>query len=197
MSAPIRSSRVAFNISRSKQERRQILITEDPIIVFQNIPNEDIHTFAYVWTNCRNAFATPIEVSSKHALWMQQPIFLVPINVNLSICFSHKEIKRSHSVPSKDYTADDPSNPRFGCSEKLFDPMFKSNQSSWLIFLIFWKTTGKHMVLYNSKMIILRCLSSTIATYPVFPKKQVTICWKCFMLEQLLLDLADFEIFIQ
>ena len=42
-----------------------------------------------------------------------------------------------------------------------------------LVFLISWKTTGKQMVVYHSKLTVLRCSSGTIAACPVFPKKQV------------------------
>ena len=47
-----------------------------------------------------------------------------------------------------------------------------------LIFLISWKTTGKQMVVYHSELTILRCSSGTIATCPVFHKKQAIICLK-------------------
>ena len=54
---------------------------------------------------------------------------------------------------------------------------------SWrLVFLISWKT-------------VLRYSSGTIATSPVFPKKQAINCLKCFVREQLLL--AHFETPIQ
>ena len=51
----------------------------------------------------------------------------------------------------------------------------------------------EEMVMYHSKLTVLRCASGTIATCPVFQKKQV----KCFMREQLLLDLAHLETPIQ
>ena len=42
-----------------------------------------------------------------------------------------------------------------------------------------------------------RYSSGTIATCPVFPKKQAIICWKFFVREQLLLDLTHLETPIQ
>ena len=45
-----------------------------------------------------------------------------------------------------------------------------------LVFLISWKTTGKQMVVYHSKLTVQRWSSGSIATCPVFPKKQAIIC---------------------
>ena len=66
-----------------------------------------------------------------------------------------------------------------------------------LVFLISWKTTGKQMVVYHSKLTVLRCSSATIATCPVFRKNRRSFAWKCFVREQLLLDLAHLETSIQ
>ena len=44
------------------------------------------------------------------------------------------------------------------------------------VFLISWMTTGRQMVVYHSELTVLRCSSGTIATCPVFPKKQAIIC---------------------
>ena len=59
-----------------------------------------------------------------------------------------------------------------------------------LVFLISPKTSGKQMVVYHSEMTVLRRTNDKVATCPVFPKKQATICFVC---EQLLLELAHFE----
>ena len=45
-----------------------------------------------------------------------------------------------------------------------------------LVFLISWKTVGKQMVVYHSKLTILRWSRGTNATCPVFLKKQAIIC---------------------
>ena len=45
-----------------------------------------------------------------------------------------------------------------------------------LVFLIYWKITGKQMVVYHLELTVLRCFSGTIATCPVFPRKQAIIC---------------------
>ena len=66
-----------------------------------------------------------------------------------------------------------------------------------LVFLISWKTTGKQMAVYHSELTVLRCYSGTIATYPVFPKNRQSFSWKCFVCEQLLLDLTHLETPIQ
>ena len=52
------------------------------------------------------------------------------------------------------------------------------------------------MVVTHSELTVLRCSSGTIATCLVFPNKQ-SFAGKCFVHEQLLLDLTDLEIPIQ
>ena len=66
-----------------------------------------------------------------------------------------------------------------------------------LVFLISWKTTGKQMVVYHSELAFQRCSSGTIATCSIFPKNGRSFAWKCFVREQLLLDLAHLETSIQ
>ena len=106
------------------REQKQILIRENRFIVFQNIPHWDLYTFACVWTNCRSTFATLIEVSPKHGFWKHPPLLPVSKNVDLSFYFLRTGIKRSYSVPSQDYAADDLSNQCFERSKmRLFDPM--------------------------------------------------------------------------
>ena len=46
-----------------------------------------------------------------------------------------------------------------------------------LVFLISCKIIGKQMVVYHIELPVLRCSSGTIATFPVFSKKQAIICW--------------------
>ena len=54
--------------------------------------------------------------------------YILDINVGLSFNFLRTGIKRSHSVPSQDYTADDSSNRCFGCSKmQLFELMCESS----------------------------------------------------------------------
>ena len=48
------------------------------------------------------------------------------------------------------------------------------------------------MVVYHTELTVLHCSSGTIATCPVFSKKQA-FAWKCFVREQLLLDFAQPE----
>ena len=91
-------------------------------------------------------------------------------NVNLSFHFLRTAIKRNHSVPSQDYTADDSSNRCFECS-KICESSYCRIRLRRLVFLISWKTTGKQMVMYHSELTVLHCSCGTIATCPVFPKK--------------------------
>ena len=48
-------------------------------------------------------------------------------NVDLSFYFLRTGIKRSHSVPSQDYTADASSNRYFECSKMLFESMHETS----------------------------------------------------------------------
>lgn len=90
-----------------------------PLIIKNNI---------FVFQNCRSSFTTFIEVSPKHAFWKHQPLHQRSKNLDPSVCFSRKGIKRSHSVRSKDYTVDDSSNRCFGCSKlQLFEPICESS----------------------------------------------------------------------
>ena len=93
--------------------------------------------------------------------------------------------KRIHSVSSQDCMADNSSNRCFECSKmQLFEPMCESSHcccekcsafGGWFSWFLL-KTTGKQMVVYHSELTILRCSGGTIATCPVFPKKQAIIC---------------------
>ena len=68
-----------------------------------------------------------------------------------------------------------------------------------LIFLIAWKTTNKQMlVVYHSELTVL-CCSSVIRLRHVqfFRKNRRSFAWKCFVREQLLLDLTHLETPIQ
>ena len=82
---------------------------------------------------------------SKHAFWTHQALLQMSKNVDLSFYFLRTGIKRSHSVPSQDYTADDSSNRCFECSKmQLFEPSVKSDPSSAIGFPDFlednWQT---------------------------------------------------------
>ena len=67
-----------------------------------------------------------------------------------------------------------------------------------LVFLISWKTTGKQMVVYHSKLTVQRWSSGTIVTCPVFPQKnRWSFAWKCFVRDQLLMDLIHLKTAIQ
>ena len=57
-------------------------------------------------------------------------------------------------------------------------------------FLISWKT----LVVYHSELIVLHCSSGTTATCP---KNRWSFAWKCFVRDQLLLDLAYLKTNIQ
>ena len=72
------------------------------------------------------------EVSPKHVFWTHQSLLQVSKNVDLSFYFLRMGIKRSHSVPSQDFTADDSSNRCFECSKMqlLFEPMCEE----WSVF---------------------------------------------------------------
>ena len=122
------------------RKQKQIFIIEKRFNVFQNIPHWDRYNFTCVWTNCRSTFATLIEVSPKHALWT---LLQVLKNVDLSFYFLSMGIKRSHSMPSQDYTADNSSNRCFECSKtQLCESrhwLVKSDQSSAVDFPDFWE----------------------------------------------------------
>ena len=80
-------------------------------------------------------------------------------------------------MPSQDYTADDSSNRCFECSKmQLLEQMCESGRR--LLFPISWKTNGKQMIVYHSDL-----YCGAIATCKLLSKK-------CFVREQLLLDLA-------
>ena len=64
-----------------------------------------------------------------------------------------------------------------------------------LVFLISWKTTGKQMIVHHSELTFLRYSSGTIEHVQFFRKNRRA--WKCFVREQLLLDLAHLETPIQ
>ena len=53
-----------------------------------------------------------------------------------------------------------------------------------LVFLISWKTTVKQMVVYHSELTVVRCSSGT---------NKRSFAWKCFVRDQLWLDLAHLE----
>ena len=101
--------------------------------------------------NCRSNFATLIDVSPKHAFWIHQLLLQVSKNVDLSFYFVRMGIKRSHSVPSQNYTADDPPNRCFECSKmsrcvRARIVVVKSDLSSAVDFPDFlegnWQTNG-------------------------------------------------------
>ena len=83
--------------------------------------------------------------------WTHQPLLQVSKNVDFSFYFLRTGRKRSHSVPSEDYTTDDSSNRCFKFSKmQLFEPIALS---CWrvirlrrLVFLTSWETTSKQMV---------------------------------------------------
>lgn len=76
-----------------------------PLIIKNNI---------FVFQNCRSSFTTFIEVSPKHAFWMQQALLQVSKNFDFSVCFLRAGMKRSHSMPGQDYMADGSWNQCFG-----------------------------------------------------------------------------------
>lgn len=70
--------------------------------------------------------------------------------------------------------------------------MVKSNSSSEVEFPGFLEDNWRKMVMFHSKLTALCCLSGTVATCSVLPRKQAAIC-----LGQFSLDSALFEIPIQ
>lgn len=157
----------------------RIFINENGFIIFQNILHQDLYTFACAQTNFRSTFSTPIETPPKHGFWMLQQHFLATKIVDPAFFSWCVGIKRSHWVPSQGCTADDPSIRRFGRSKRRwFEPMCTMIRLLLLVFRISSKISGKQMVVYHSELIILRCSSRTVATWPVLPKKQATICFE-------------------
>ena len=72
---------------------------------------------------------------------------------------------------SQDYTVDDSSNRCFECSKmQLFRCVG--------VRLRLLATTDTLMVVYHSEFPVLRCSSGMVASCPVFPKNQETICFE-------------------
>ena len=144
-------TRVAFYISEL-ENKKQILIIENCFIVFQNIPPlRSIH------------FCMPFDQLSKH--------------------FSHFDWGISKTwIPNASTASSGAKSAIYG--ERLIKSIFwvLKNTVVWanvcelalswwrvirlrrLVFLISWKTTGKQMVVYHSKLTVLCCSSGTIAT---------------------------------
>ena len=55
--------------------------------------------------------------------------------------------------------------------------------------LVRFSNFAKEIVMYHSKLTVLRCSSGTVATWPVLLKKQVCICFVVVFPQQLSLDL--------
>ena len=49
------------------------------------------------------------------------------------------------------------------------------------VFRISPKNLGKEIVVYHSEWTAIRCSSGTVATWPVLPKKQATICFEVLL----------------
>ena len=98
------------------------------LLYFIIFPISFLYIFPCVWTNCRITFATLVEISSKHTFWTHQSLLQVAKNVDFSFYFLHTGIKRTHSMPSQDYTANDSLNRCFDCSKMLvFELMCESS----------------------------------------------------------------------
>ena len=116
---------------------------------------------------------------------MHQPFLQVSKNVDLFFYLLGTGIKRSHSVPRQDYTANDSSIRCFECSKmQSFELLCESLQcrseelfvfGGWFSCCLERQLASKCLV-YHSELTVLRCSSGMIATCRVFPKKQAYIC---------------------
>ena len=158
------------------REQQQILIIENRFIV--------PYAFACVWTNCRSTFASP-----KHAFWTHQPLLQVSKNVILRFYFLRTGIKRSHSVSSQDYTANDSSNRCFECSKmQLFEPMCES----WHCHGEQWSVFGDWFSWFLGRQLANKCLCTTknwlfcvvlvvrLRHVQFFRRNRQSFAWKCF-----------------
>ena len=118
------------------------------------------------------------------------------------ILFLRTGIKRSHSVASQDYTADDSSNPCFECSKmQLFEPMCESlycRGEEWCVFDR-WFSWFLGRQLANKWLCTIQnwlfCVVLVVRLQLVqfSEKNRPSFAWKCLVPEQLLLDLAHLE----
>ena len=122
------------------------------------------------------------------------------------LIFLSTGIKRSHSVPTQDYTADDLSNRCFECSKmELLEPMCESSHcrgEEWFVlgdwFSWFlgrqlankWLCTAHNWLFCFILVVLLRHVQ-------FFGRNRRSFAWKCFVREQLLLDLVHLETPIQ
>lgn len=93
------------------RKQKHFIIIKNYFIVFQNI-----HKKVFVWTNCWSTFAM---WSLKHVFSMQKPPLQMSKNVDLIVHFLHIGTKRSHSMPSQIYKADDSINRCLRYSKEL------------------------------------------------------------------------------
>lgn len=70
--------------------------------------------FSFLWTNLKALLHSYWCFSE--TFWMQQPLLQMSKNDDFLVCFLHTGRKRSHSMPSQDYTANDSSNRCLGRS---------------------------------------------------------------------------------
>lgn len=150
------------------------------------------YTFAWVWSNSRNTFATLIVVFRKHAIWMQQKLLLLSKNVDLSVflCTGMKEIIRcpvrtirrmAHIFwMLKDAVV----------WVDVWELVVRNVYSSVVGFSDFLEDNCQKIVVYHLKLTISICSSWHMFSFS--EKNRRPFAWKCFVCEQLWLNLDEF-----
>ena len=108
----------------------------------------------------------------------------------LSFYFLRTAIKRSHSMPSQDYTADDSLNRYFECSKmQLFEPMCESSHcrveelsefGGWFSSFIGRPLTNKCLC-SNQNWLFKVVLVVRLRHVQFFRKNRRSFAWKCFV----------------
>ena len=110
--------------------------------------------------------------------------------------------KKSHSVPSQDYTADDSSKRCFECSKRqLFEPMCKRSShcrgEEWSVFGGWFSWFLGRQLANKWNWLFCIVLMVRLQHVQFFRKNRRSFAWKSFVSEQLLLDLDHLETPIQ
>ena len=115
--------------------------------------------------------------------------------------------KRSHAVPSQDYTADDSLNRCFECLKmQLLEPICEESphcrSEEWTVFGGWFSwflgiQMANKWLCFTQNWLFCVVLAVRLWHVQFFRKNRRSLAWKCFVREQLLLDLAHLETPIQ
>lgn len=155
---------------------------------FQTMPNEDLYTFASVWTNYKNIFTILIAVSPKNMLSECSDRFLKCLKTLLSqLLFMYGNKKKSFGDKSELYGQ---------WQMRLFGPMCESShcRGEKCSILVDWFFLFLERQLAIKSWVTLRINCTVLLRFQCSQKTRWPFTWKCFMREQVLLDLANLEI---